>query len=101
MTNLIELEQMEFINDSFPVVWVTYFQHGEDFKEVNIPAKKMYNTLVRMGLMSVQFEIEGIQQSEPLPFSAMELYINEMPFDMQESLLNDYLLFTDMEKRLN
>lgn len=101
MTNLIELEQMEFINDSFPMVWVTYFQHGEDFKEVNIPAKKMYQTLVKMGWMTVQFESNKIQQSAPLPFSAMEQFINEMTFEMQETLFNEYLLFTDIQKRLN
>lgn len=101
MNNLIELEQMEFIDDDYPLVYVTYYQHGEDFKEVNIPAKKMYKTLVRMGWMTVQYESDSIQQSAPLPFSAMEQFINEMTFEMQETLLNEYLLFTDMEKRLN
>ncbi len=102
MIQSIELECLEFIESDKPFVLATYYEIGAgEITEQTFDAKKMYKDLVAMNLINLQCEIEGVQTSEPLPFSAMEMYINEMDFQMQEQLLADYLLYKDIQKRLN
>ena len=102
MINLIELECLEFIDDAKPFILATYYEPmNEDVTELQISARQMYNTLVKMGELNMEFEVDSIIQQVPLPFKAFEQYINEMDFNMQQRVLTDYLLFTKKKKRLN
>ena len=102
MNNLVGLECFEYIDDAKPfVLMVFYGAFRNDVTELNVPARKMYDTLVKMGELNMEFESDGIIQQKPLPFTALEQYINEMDFNMQQRVLNSYLLYTEQQKYLS